>query len=70
MGITKESLNFAQYSSKDRKSATSSIIPTGNTLEHLELFDVSSIYELTLSDFLKMISAQQDIATPESIPHR
>ena len=66
MGISKESLNLAQYSSKDRKSAISSIIPTGNTLEHLELFDVSSIYELTLSDFLKMISAQQDIATPES----
>ena len=66
MGLSKESLDLAQYSHKDNKSATSSSIPTGNTLEHLELFDVSSIYELTLPDFLKNISAQQNIATPES----
>ena len=66
MGLSKELLDLAQYSHKDNKSATSSSMPTGNVLEHLELFDVSSIYELTLPDFLKNISAQQNIATPES----
>ena len=66
MGISKASLDLVQYSHKDRDSAISSSIPTGNALEYLDLFDVSSIYELTLLDFLKNIFAQKNTTTPES----
>jgi len=60
------SLEMAQYRSKDRLSAVPSSITDTDFMRHAELFNVSSIYELTLDDFLTNIEAKKSFATPEA----
>jgi len=60
------SLEMAQYRSKDRSSAVPSSITDTDFMRHAELFNVSSIYELTLDDFLTNIEAKKSFATPEA----
>jgi len=60
------SLEMAQYRSKDRLSAVPSSITDTDFMRHAELFNVSSIYELTLDDFLRNIDAKKSFATPEA----
>ncbi len=59
-------LEFAQYKAKDRESLKASTLQGVNFLQYSDLFDVSSIYELTLEDFLSNIAAKESFATPEA----
>ncbi len=61
-----DNLEMAQYQAKDRLSALSSSITDTDFMRHAALFNVSSIYELTLKDFLKNIEANISFATPEA----
>lgn len=57
--LTSDSLFMAQYFKKNNKAATISQVSPENLSSYLEYFDVSSIYELTLDDFLLRINAQK-----------
>jgi hypothetical protein len=61
-----DGLDIAQYASKSRDSIVASSLIDSNYLAFLNLFDVSSIYELTLKDFLSNVKADISYATPES----
>jgi len=62
--LTSEALEVAQYTKKNRTSLIASTILKGNS--DTNLFDVSSIYELGLSDFLASMSAENLLAVPEA----
>jgi signal transduction histidine kinase len=66
MRLNHDGLDMAQYQKKDHKSAVASSIVGEDFARFLGLFDVSSIYELSLDDFLTNISANKSFATPES----
>lgn len=62
--LTNKALEVAQYTEKDRASIIASTILEGNN--DTKLFDVSSIYELGLSDFLASMSVENLLAVPEA----
>lgn len=58
MSLNEGGLNIAQYQKKDSSSMVASHLQAVNYMQYSNLFDVSSIYELSLRDFLDNISAQ------------
>lgn len=64
--LRSDGLDIAQFASKSRDSWVASSMIDTSYLAFLNLFDVSSIYELTLGDFLTNIDAQRTLATPEA----
>jgi signal transduction histidine kinase len=62
--LTDNSLEVAQYQAKNRASIIASTILEKD--DYIDLFDVSSIYELGLSDFLKNMNVEYLLAVPEA----
>lgn len=64
--ITKNFLEVAQYTRKDKNSIIASTIPSDDQADYAEFFDISSIYELNLKDFLLKVKANSLRAIPEA----
>lgn len=59
-------LELAQYADKNKPSMIASTIINDSKSGYADLFDISSIYELNLSDFLSNMKATPLLAVPES----
>lgn len=66
MRLTDKALELAQYRNKSRDSMVASIIEGGDQYSYANLFDISSIYELNLNDFLANMNVKPLLAVPES----
>jgi signal transduction histidine kinase len=66
MRLTDDALELAQYRYKSRDSMVASIIEGGDQYSYANLFDISSIYELNLNDFLAKMNVKPLYAVPES----
>ena len=67
VSLSEDKLVFAQYPKKNKKSAVLSQINSDNLSNYLTFFDISSIYELTLQDFLVRIGAQEHSKQPQPL---
>lgn len=65
MRLTDSTLELAQYRNKSRDSMIASTLEGVDQYGYDDLFDISSIYELNLNDFLKKKSAKSLLAVPE-----
>jgi signal transduction histidine kinase len=66
MRLNHNGLDMAQYQNKNNESVVASSVMGVDFLKFSGLFDVSSIYELSLDDFLNNIEAKKSFATPEA----
>ena len=64
--LTDDGLEVAQYEMRGKSSIIGSSIAETNYLSFSDFFDVSSIYELGLSDFLNKMDFKTSYATPEA----
>lgn len=64
--ITGEELELAQYANKNKSSMVASTIVDSSKSGYADLFDISSIYELSLNDFLSNMKVTPLLAVPES----
>lgn len=67
VSLSEDKLVFAQYPKKNKNSAVLSQINSDNLSSYLTFFDISSIYELTLQDFLVRIGAQEHSKQPQPL---
>jgi len=66
MRLTDNALELAQYADKSRDSMIASTIKGVDQYGYDNLFDISSIYELSLNDFLEKMGVKSLRAVPES----